>query len=542
MRIRFSVIAFVPPNAQLGVVGSAPFLGAWKLDRCVPLVPYSAPHPQGLEPSLWFRDIDLGDPGCVAPSSPSSGEANDAHASAGAASACGNACDGLACGHQSRPNRHCLPAVAPPKPEFYPGDCGFAVELLTTSQRAQLNDGSHPQPARGFSAADPRLLRCSFFSGCALASVAPSSTCSSPSVARAATKCVWDAATFRVATRAPEVQALLERHPLRHAAFEYKFVLWYPASGENAVPYVPATAGEDAPTTYAGGHDQDPEDANGGRDGARSWREWLFPPLPSRCPSPPQPADSVVWEGCGPSNNRKFSFDPYDVVVDVNEGGNLESLYMCRIAHFRDPRAGGTGEYELTTRFYNAVKSECRMHYSTIFPRFFVGSCPRQLKHIRHLKEDLKVTCVVNLQTEQDLCNNYPDPIASSRSAEAVSHLYDGSGLRYVWLPTADMCDSARKIAVANAAFLILGLFQNGHSVYVHCNAGVGRSIAAACAFLCFAVGLDLRKANFLISAKRPVAYWDEKAMKYGLGDYQAKFGRCRVTGEDGREDRRSAA
>lgn len=43
------------------------------------------------------------------------------------------------------------------------------------------------------------------------------------------------------------------------------------------------------------------------------------------------------------------------------------------------------------------------MHYSTVFPGFYVGSCPRQLQHIRFLKEDLKVTCVVNLQTEQDI-------------------------------------------------------------------------------------------------------------------------------------------
>ncbi|CBZ52253.1 putative dual-specificity phosphatase laforin [Neospora caninum Liverpool] len=521
MRVRFSVIAFVPPNAQLGVVGSAPFLGEWKLDHCVPLMPYSAPHPQGLEPSLWFRDIDIEPVAC----SPS--ESNDVHSSLRSTSHT-NA-DRRRCGQWQ--GRHCFgsPVSAPPCVEAYPGDCPFAVELLSTSQRV-LSEYSRQNSLAAYPAVEQRS-RTSF--SCASSS---SFSCTS-TAAVAATKGVWDAAAYRVATRAPDVQAVLERHPLRHCTFEYKFVLWYPPNGETAVPYVPATAGEQEPATYAGDSEVlDKEEE--GRESTRSWRKWLFPPSPSRCPSSPGPSESVVWEGFGPDSNRKFCFDPFDVVVDVNELGNLECLYICRIAHFRDPRAGGVGENDLTTRFYNAVKSECRMHYSTIFPRFFVGSCPRQLKHILHLKEELKVTCIVNLQTEQDLCNNYPDPIASSRSAEAVSHLYDGSGLRYVWLPTADMCDSARKIAVANAAFLLLGLVKSGHSVYIHCNAGVGRSVAAACAFLCFSVGLDLRKANFLICARRPVAYWDEKAMKYGISDYQAKFGHCRIVGEEAKDER----
>ncbi|KFH07529.1 serine/threonine specific protein phosphatase [Toxoplasma gondii MAS] len=519
MRVRFSVTAFVPPNAQLGVVGSAPFLGEWKLEHCVPLMPYSAPHPQGLEPSLWFRDIDLDPASCP-------NDTNDVHSTAAVSASC--SADRRRC-DLSRQSPHCFPSARSASPymvEVSRGDCPFAVELMSTSQHVLSEFSKHNSPV--YSAGEQRFRR-------SLPSSASFSSCTSSGSAVAATKCVWDAAAYRVATRAPEVQAVLESHPLRHCAFEYKFVLWYPPNGEIAVPYVPTTAGEEVPITYAGDSEVLNEESEGGAR-RRSWRKWLFPPSPSRCPVPPGPSESIVWEGFGPDSNRKFCFDPFDVVVDVNELGDLECLYICRIAHFRDPRAGGVGEYDLTTRFYNSVKSECRMHYSTIFPRFFVGSCPRQLKHIRHLKEELKVTCVVNLQTEQDLCNNYPDPIASSRSAEAVSQLYDGSGLRYVWLPTADMCDSARKIAVANAAFLLLGLFQSGHSVYMHCNAGVGRSVAAACAFLCFAVGLDLRKVNFLICARRPVAYWDEKAMKYGIGDYQAKFGHCRVVGEEAEE------
>ena len=65
--------------------------------------------------------------------------------------------------------------------------------------------------------------------------------------------------------------------------------------------------------------------------------------------------------------------------------------------------AGNANEHDHTTRFYNAVKAEGRMHYSRILPNLYVGSCHRQLKHIRQLSQDLKVTAVFNLQTAEDI-------------------------------------------------------------------------------------------------------------------------------------------
>ena len=60
-------------------------------------------------------------------------------------------------------------------------------------------------------------------------------------------------------------------------------------------------------------------------------------------------------------------------------------------------------EYDHTTRFYKLVRAEGRIHYSRILPNLYVGSCPRQLKHIRHLKQVLKVTAIFNLQTADDI-------------------------------------------------------------------------------------------------------------------------------------------
>ena len=62
-----------------------------------------------------------------------------------------------------------------------------------------------------------------------------------------------------------------------------------------------------------------------------------------------------------------------------------------------------SSEFNHTTRFYNLVKAEGRIDYSRILPNLYVGSCPRQLKHIHHLKEDLKVTAIFNMQTADDI-------------------------------------------------------------------------------------------------------------------------------------------
>lgn len=451
MRVRFSCVAFVPPDAQLGVSGSPPFLGRWDPYRCVPLLPYSALAEGGVEPSLWFADVEVDE------------ETLDGSGSPRAAP------DGC--------NNHICPAAAGAHESF-------SDRLLTAVGHA---NGRKLDMQSSGGRGDPRA---------AVSDEASSLVAS---------------ASCRIDHRAPEVVAVLELHPLRKVHFEYKFILWAPK--KPVTPYVPDVPGEAFACSAYGSP-------------SCTWRTWLFPPPPAQRAEPPAEGLQVVWEGAGPTNNRKFSFDPLDVVVDECENGKLEVLYLCKIARFEDPRARDVSEYDHTTRFYNLVRAEGRIHYSRILPNLYVGSCPRQLKHIRHLKQDLKVTAIFNLQTADDIRANFPDPLSSTRSPEAVGQLYESAGLRYVWMPTEDMSDACRKLAVAQCALILSALLQNGHSVYVHCNAGVGRSVAAVSAYLCFSIGLDLRKVNFLVNAKRPVAYWDEKAIKTGLLDFHAKFGR----------------
>lgn len=265
MRLRFSCVAFVPPDAQLGVSGSPSFLGRWDPYRCIPLLPYSAPAEGGVEPSLWFADVEV-DEECL----------DGAESPGGAQDGCSNhRCPAAADAHES-----------------------FCDRLLAAVARANGTKRGIPPPRnRG----DGR------------------STVGEEALSLAA------AATCRIDHRAPEVVAVLELHPLRRVHFEYKFILWAPK--KPVTPYVPDMPGEAFACSAYGSP-------------SCTWRTWLFPPPPAQRAEPPAEGLHVVWEGIGPSNNRKFSFDPLDVVVDECENGKLEVLYLCKIARFEDPRGG----------------------------------------------------------------------------------------------------------------------------------------------------------------------------------------------------------
>merc|ERR1719215_182200 len=98
-------------------------------------------------------------------------------------------------------------------------------------------------------------------------------------------------------------------------------------------------------------------------------------------------------------------------------------------------------------------------------------------------------------------------------NALAVAPLYEAAGIEYVWMPTEDMSTAARTAMLPHASFVMAGFLRRGHKVYVHCNAGVGRSVAAVCGYLCYCVGLSTRQMQHVVARARTVAYFDFKAL-----------------------------
>lgn len=227
------------------------------------------------------------------------------------------------------------------------------------------------------------------------------------------------------------------------------------------------------------------------------------------------------WAGNGPHHDRSCVY---------NQSNIVDGVYCLPIAHWIEV-SGHTDEMKHTTDFYFNIAGHQAIHYSRILPNIWLGSCPRQLEHVTvKLKHELGVTAVMNFQTEWDIvqnswgCNRYPEPM----SPEVLMRLYKEEGLAYVWMPTPDMSTEGRIQMLPQAVCLLHGLLQNGHTVYVHCNAGVGRSTAAVSGWLKYVMGWSLRKVQYFLASRRPAVYIDEEALIRAEDDFFQKFGPLR--------------
>ncbi|XP_067338893.1 laforin isoform X2 [Channa argus] len=209
----------------------------------------------------------------------------------------------------------------------------------------------------------------------------------------------------------------------------------------------------------------------------------------------------------------------------------VDDVYCHPIGHWIE-ETGHTDEMKHTTNFYFSVAGQNTIHFSRVLPRIWLGSCPRQVEHVTiKMKHELGITAVMNFQTEWDVVNNSYGCRRNPEDAmtpETMMYLYKDCGLVYVWIPTPDMSTEGRIRMLPQAVFLLHGLLENGHTVYVHCNAGVGRSTAAVCGLLIYVLGWSLRKVQYYIAARRPAVYIDEEALVRGQADFTQKFGQLR--------------
>ena len=108
-------------------------------------------------------------------------------------------------------------------------------------------------------------------------------------------------------------------------------------------------------------------------------------------------------------------------------------------------------------------------------------------------------------------------------STTALAELYARKGIGYVWLPAWDMSTAGRTLVLPTAAQVLASMRRKG-AVYIHCNARVGRSVAAVCGLLHYADGLSLAETEHAVMSGRPMAYFDPTALTAARPNFDLLF------------------
>lgn len=117
------------------------------------------------------------------------------------------------------------------------------------------------------------------------------------------------------------------------------------------------------------------------------------------------------------------------------------------------------------------------LDFDRITDRIVVGSCPCKPADVDRLRQECAVTAIFSLQTEADRANRRIDQRALDTRCRAL-----GLEQRGVAVRDFDSEDLRRHLVDCVAA--LDALLSAGHSVYVHCNSGIGRSPSVVLAYL----------------------------------------------------------
>ena len=148
--------------------------------------------------------------------------------------------------------------------------------------------------------------------------------------------------------------------------------------------------------------------------------------------------------------------------------------------------------------------------FSEILPHLFIGACPYNPEDIRELKDRMGATAVLNLQTDEDLEERNIHWRAMERS-------YRNSGIESHRVPLRDFDYSHQQEHLPEAVRVLDRLLSAHHTVYLHCNVGVGRSPLVAMAYLYWCRKMGLEEAIRYVRERRPCSPYEE-LLKTGPG------------------------
>ena len=148
--------------------------------------------------------------------------------------------------------------------------------------------------------------------------------------------------------------------------------------------------------------------------------------------------------------------------------------------------------------------------YAQILPRLYIGSHPRTINDIERLRREAGITAVLNIHTDDDMRAvrlDFPSLEAYYKTCPIV-------------LCRTPMIEEQVELRAKlyNAIQTLSELLAAGHTVYLHCTAGIGRAPTVAIGYLHDCLGWDWDEAVAHVKALRQCAPHLE-ALRLALAD-----------------------
>ncbi len=136
------------------------------------------------------------------------------------------------------------------------------------------------------------------------------------------------------------------------------------------------------------------------------------------------------------------------------------------------------------------------MDYSKILSNLYCGSCPESTGDIDSLRSELGITAVLCLQTDEDL-------VGWGIDWNRLAAYYRKSGIEVRRVPVRDFSPEDLRRQLPRCVDTVNELLHRGHTVLIHCNAGVNRSPSVVIAYLHWIEHWDLEQALAHVRACR---------------------------------------
>jgi len=149
------------------------------------------------------------------------------------------------------------------------------------------------------------------------------------------------------------------------------------------------------------------------------------------------------------------------------------------------------------------------INFDRIESDIFIGSAPQNEIDAGRLKQ-MKITAVLSLQSDYDFKAHRID-------WKKLQSTYQYNDITVQRFPVIDFDEADLGNKLAEPVKALNQLLNQGHRVYVHCNAGICRAPATVLGYLCHYRDMSIEQGLEYIRSNRPHVNPYKKAVKQAL-------------------------